>query len=302
MAGLVTNIQGYSIHDGPGIRTVVFLKGCGLACQWCSNPECIAAQPEIGFFKSLCTKCGKCAGICPDGALAFQAGGLPVIDRERCNGCGACSAVCSYKALVLYGTPMNPDDIYDAVSRDKMFYDSSGGGLTFSGGEALLQPRLVGAVFEKCRHSGISTCIETSGYVPASNLEQVLTYTDYILFDLKCMNSDKHLEYTGKPNALILGNAGMAVRSGIETLFRMPLVPGVNDDVQNIKDTSEFLHGLGNNSLRIELMPYHRLGKGKYASLDKTYHLPDIVSPEPVQVESVIKVFEENGIKCTISR
>jgi pyruvate formate lyase activating enzyme len=302
MTGLVTNIQGYSIHDGPGIRTVVFLKGCGLACRWCSNPECISPQPQVGFFKTLCAKCGKCAGICPAGALALNTEGLPVIDRERCNGCGACSAVCSYKALVLYGTPMDSDEIYAAVSRDKMFYDSSGGGVTFSGGEALLQPRLVSTVFEKCRRTGISTCIETSGCVPSSNFKEVLAYTDFILFDLKCMDSGKHLEYTRQPNDVILQNAGLAAESGIETLFRMPLIPGVNDDVQNIKDTSDFLHGLGKAFLRIELMPYHRLGKGKYTSLDRTYQLPDIISPGPAELESVVNTFEENGIKCIVSR
>jgi pyruvate formate lyase activating enzyme len=302
MSNLVTNIQGYSVHDGPGIRTVVFLKGCGLGCRWCSNPECISANPEVGFVKALCTKCGKCERICPNEALVFEKDKFPQIDRERCNGCGSCVLACPYKALVLYGKEMNADEIYSAVSGDKMFYDSSGGGVTFSGGEALLQPRLVGAVFEKCHHAGISTCVETSGYAPVLNLEQVLAHTDYLLFDLKCMNSDKHLEYTGQPNDIILKNAGMAAESRIETLFRMPLVPGVNDDLQNIKDTADFLHGLGKDFFRIELMPYHRLGKGKYASLDKTYHLPDIVSPEPTQLESVIKVFGENGIKCIVSR
>jgi pyruvate formate lyase activating enzyme len=302
MPSLVTNIQGYSIHDGPGIRTVVFLKGCGLECKWCSNPECISTHPEIGFFKSLCTKCGKCSGLCPEGALVFETGELPRIDHERCTGCGACSAVCSYKAIVLYGKPMNADEIFDVVSRDKMFYETSGGGVTMSGGEALLQPQLVHDVFEKCRRAGIHTCIETSGYAAESALKQVLPFTDYILYDLKIMNSDKHREYTGKPNSLILSNAKIVAESGRETLFRMPLIPGVNDDLQNIKETADFLHQSGNNCLHIELMPYHRLGKGKYDSLNKPYNLPDILSPEPDHVEKVKKTFEDNGIKCSISK
>lgn len=302
MSNLVTNIQGYSIHDGPGIRTVVFLKGCSLECQWCSNPECISTSQEIGFVKSLCTGCGKCAEICPEGALVYEADRLPHIDRKRCSGCGACSAVCDYKAIVLYGKSMNAEEIFDAVYRDKMFYDSSGGGVTVSGGEALLQPQLVCDLLAKCQQASIHTCIETSGYAAASALRQVLPYTDYVLYDLKHMNPDKHRRYTGKPNNLILSNARIVAESGVETLFRMPLIPGINDDEQNIKDTADFLHGLGNNACRIELMPYHRLGKGKYESLERRYSLSDIPSPEPEHLESIKKTFESNGIGCSISK
>lgn len=302
MSSLVTNIQGYSIHDGPGIRTVVFLKGCGLECQWCSNPECISPHPEVGFIKTLCTKCGKCAEICPDGALVYEAGKLPHIDHERCSGCGACSSVCSYEALVLYGKQMNADEVFDAINRDKIFYQASGGGVTVSGGEALLEPQFVCDLFEKCRRAGIHTCLETSGYAAESALRQVLPYTDYVLYDLKHLNSKKHRRYTGKPNSLILSNAKIVAASGVETLFRMPLIPGINDDMQNIKETGEFLHGLENDALRIELMPYHRLGKGKYESLDKEYRLSGVPSPEPDEVESVKKAFEVNDIICLISR
>jgi pyruvate formate lyase activating enzyme len=196
---------------------------------------------------------------------------------------------------------MNAEEIFDAVNRDKMFYQASGGGVTVSGGEALLQPQLVRDIFEKCRQAGIHTCIETSGYAAEPALKQVLPYTDYILYDLKHMNSDKHRQYTGKPNTIILTNARMAAASGVEMLFRMPLIPGINDDEQNIKETAEFLHGLGKNALRIELMPYHGLGKGKYESLDREYLLPHIVSLKPERVELEKKVFEGKGIICTVS-
>jgi len=302
MPNLVTNIQGYSIHDGPGIRTVVFLKGCSLECQWCSNPECISPHPEVGFIKALCTKCGKCAEVCPNEALVYEAGKLPRIDRERCSGCGACSSVCSYKAIVLYGQQMNAEEIFDAIKRDKMFYQASGGGITVSGGEALLQAQLVCDLFEKCRRSGIHTCIETSGFAAESALRQALPYTDFVLYDLKYLDSEKHRQYTGKPNSLILSNAKIVAASGVKTLFRMPLIPGINDGLHNIKETAEFLYELGNNVLRIELMPYHRLGKGKYESLDRPYHLPDILSPEPEHMESVKNTFEASGIICMISR
>jgi pyruvate formate lyase activating enzyme len=302
MHNLVTNIQGYSIHDGPGIRTVVFLKGCGLECQWCSNPECISPLPEVGFIKTLCTRCGKCAEVCPTGALVFEEGKLPYIDRKRCSGCGECSVICSYKAIVQYGKQMNADEIFDTVNRDKMFYDSSGGGITVSGGEPLLQPEFIYSLFEKCHKVGIHTCIETSGCASESALRKVLPNTDYVLYDLKHMNSDKHRQYTSKPNGIILSNAKIVVDSSVETLFRMPLIPGINDDLQNIETTADFLHGLGNNTCLIELMPYHQLGKGKYESLDRKYNLPDISPPEPEQIESVKRVFEDFGITCLISR
>jgi len=299
---LVTDIQGYSIHDGPGIRTVVFLKGCGLACQWCANPECISPRPEVGFVKALCTNCSKCAEVCTNGALVYEAGKFPHIDHERCTGCGACSLVCSYKAIVLYGKSMNADEIFDAVYRDKMFYDTSGGGVTVSGGEALLQPQFVSNLFAKCHKASIHTCIETSGYTSEANLRQVLPLTDFILYDLKIMNPEKHRQFTGQPNCLILDNARVVAASGIETLFRMPLIPGINDDLQNIKETADFLRGLGNKYRRIELLPYHRLGKGKYDSLNRPFHLPGILSPVPERVEAVKKAFEDNGISCSVSR
>jgi pyruvate formate lyase activating enzyme len=279
----------------------VFLKGCGLECQWCSNPECISPQPEVGFIKNLCTKCGKCAEVCPDGALIYEEGELPRIDRERCSGCGACSSVCSYKAIVLYGEQMNADEVFDAVNRDKMFYQTSGGGVTVSGGEPLMQPQFVCDLFEKCRRADIHTCVETSGYIAESALRQVLPYTDLVLYDLKHLNSEKHRQYTGKPNDLILSNAKIVAASGVETLFRMPLIPKINDDMQNIKMTAEFLHELGNNTLRIELMPYHRLGKGKYESLDKEFHLSEILSPEPNKIDSVKNEFADYNITCLIS-
>jgi len=301
MKYLVTNIQGYSIHDGPGIRTVVFLKGCGLECRWCSNPECISPLPEVGFINKLCTRCGKCAEVCAKGAISF-AEGIPNIVRKLCSGCGECSLACAEKALILYGKPMSTEEIFIAVKKDKMFYDSSGGGVTVSGGEALLHPKLVCDLFIKCREAGIHTCVETSGYVSNSVIQQVLHQTDYVLFDLKHLDSQKHLRYTGKPNDLILSNARLVIESNTETLFRMPLIPGVNDDLKNISDTADFLHSLGNNACRIELMPYHQLGKGKYESLDKEFSMPELHTPGPEEVDLVKKTFENYGITCLISR
>jgi len=183
-----------------------------------------------------------------------------------------------------------------------MFYKASGGGLTVSGGEALLQPQLVCDLFSKCHKAGIHTCVETSGYAPESALMQVLPYTDYVLYDLKHLNSDKHIQFTGKQNTLILTNARIVAKRGIEMLFRMPLIPSINDDMQNIKDTADFMRGLGKNNLRIELMPYHRMGKGKYESLDRDFRLSDIPLPDSIKLESIKIAFESKGITCLISK
>jgi pyruvate formate lyase activating enzyme len=302
MSALVTNIQGYSIHDGPGIRTVVFLKGCGLECRWCSNPECISLKPEISLFKSLCTRCGKCAGVCPENALVMDTDRPPRIDRKRCTGCGLCSSVCYYQALVMNGKQMSLETVFDAVKRDAMFYQPSGGGVTVSGGEVLLQPQFVSSLLDICRRSGIHTCIETSGYGPESALQQMLPFLDYVLFDLKHLNSKVHRQYTGQTNELILANARTVAQNRAEFLFRMPLIPNVNDDQENIQQTAEFLHALGQRASKIELMPYHRLGTGKYESLDLTYQMPELMAPEPEQLERVKNAFQEMGIACTISR
>jgi pyruvate formate lyase activating enzyme len=302
VTGLVTNIQGYSIHDGPGIRTVVFLKGCGLECRWCSNPECISPLPQVGLVEKLCTRCGKCVGVCPAGALVYEDGRIPRIDRKLCTGCGECSARCSYQALVQYGRKMSADEIFRAVQRDAIFYQASGGGVTVSGGEALLQPELVLGLFEKCCQAGIHTCVETSGYAAGTAFNTIMPYTDLFLFDLKHMNPEKHRQHTGKPNDLVLANARMVAASGVETLFRMPLIPGINDDENNIKATAAFLRELGNKHARIELMPYHKLGKGKYQSLSMEYSLPEILVPVPDDIERVKKAFEANGIMCLVSR
>jgi pyruvate formate lyase activating enzyme len=299
---LVTDIQGYSIHDGPGIRTVVFLKGCGLECWWCANPECISPRPEVGFLKSLCTKCGDCAGVCPNEALTCETGHTPEIDRARCLGCGTCTSACVSGALVVYGRSMTVEEVFHAVERDKMFYQPSGGGVTVSGGEPLLQPRFVRALFEACRQAGIHTCIETSGYAPEAALRQVLPHTDYVLYDLKLQDLDAHRRYTGKSNSLICRNAKTVAHSGVEVLFRMPLIPGITDSLQNTQATTDLMHSLlGERRPSIQLMPYHRLGNGKYESLGRWQRLTGVVSPTPDQVEKVQKAFDDSEVSCTVS-
>jgi pyruvate formate lyase activating enzyme len=300
-SALVSNIQGYSVHDGPGIRTTVFLKGCGLACLWCSNPENISFKQEVGFIASLCTHCGTCAEACPEGAINFE-NDEDHINRELCTRCGKCAPVCSYKALATYGNEMTVAEVFDVVKRDKMFYDRSGGGITVSGGEPVLRRDFVRALLAECRAAGIGTCIETSGYAPSADLLTVLPVTDHVLYDLKHMNTGEHARYTGHPNDLIKTNAKLLVDSGVEFLFRIPLIPGVNDGPQNIHETVEFLKSLGNRAQRLELMPYHRLGEGKYRALKREYAMHDLRPMEPDRAEEVRQAFEEGGVECSVSR
>ena len=297
---LVTNIQGYSIHDGPGIRTVVFLKGCSLACQWCANPESIAPQVQIGFIKNLCTGCGKCFAVCPEDALSNDPA-KNRIDYSKCTACGKCVEVCAYKAMVRYGNPMTVEEVFDAVRRDKMFYDSSGGGITVSGGEPLLQATFVKELFDLCKAEGISTCIETAGFVSPESFKLVLPVTDCILFDLKHMNPDIHFKYIGQCNERILENAKLVAGSGANVLFRIPLIPTINDTDENIKQTAAFVKSIMKNP-KIQLMPYHRMGDSKYQALKIPNLLRDCKVMERDAIEKVRQAYETEGIECTISK
>ena len=196
---------------------------------------------------------------------------------------------------------MSVEEVFEAVKADKMFYETSGGGVTASGGEPLRHPEFVRALFERCHEEGIHTCVETSGCAPSPSLLEVLPLTDYVLYDLKHMNADIHREFTGQQNQLILSNAKLVAQSGVDFLFRMPLIPGINDGLENIQATAAFLKGLGKRAERIELMPFHRLGESKYTALDKPYRLHGRSAIEPAQVEAVRQAFEDSGIRCSVS-
>ncbi len=302
MHGIVFNIQDYCIHDGPGIRTTVFFKGCPLHCQWCSNPESMSVKPELGIIRVRCNRCDKCIPVCPEGALSGAAGEKLQIDRERCTTCGNCVEACLPGALAVYGKEMTIDELVEQVRKDEIFYRGSGGGVTLSGGEPLQQPDVACALLERCREAGIHTAIETTGHTSPAVFSRVLALTDYVLFDLKHMDSAEHQRYTGQPNELILANARRAVASGVPVLFRMPMIPGVNDTDWNIQATAAFIKSLGQNPPQLELLPFHRMGMGKYDGVGKTYQMGALMPPELSRVETVRQAFEALGIVCTISR
>jgi pyruvate formate lyase activating enzyme len=300
-SAFITNIQGYSIHDGPGIRTVVFFKGCPLSCKWCANPECISVKPQVGFIELLCKGCGKCLEICQNSAISADENEHR-IDYSLCNSCGDCSENCSYGALVKYGVPMTVDEVWDEVKRDKIFYDTSGGGVTVSGGEPLLHPEFVREIFSLCHGEQINTCIETCGSVNSDAFREVFSVTDYFLFDLKHMDPEIHRSCTGCSNERILENAAFLAEHNANIVFRNPLIPGINDTESNIEATAGFLKSLGKNALRLELMPFHRMGMNKYKALDMEYSLDGLEIMEIEEIEAVKKAYIDRGINCTISK
>lgn len=268
-----------------------------MRCAWCANPENLLAKQQTGFIAKLCQSCSRCAKACPNGAI------LPGdyrIDREKCTGCGTCSDACFYGALVKYGDLMSPEDVFKKVRRDKMFYESSGGGVTVSGGEPMTQADFVTELFKLCKEDGIHTCIETCGYSPSAGYHKVIPYTDLFYFDLKNMDPALHKQYTGCDNALIHENAKIVAGSGVPVLFRQPLIPTVNDNEDNITRTAEFILSLGKTDL--QLMPYHRAGQTKYDALQMKYQTADLQVMAPEHINAVKDRYISLGINCTISK
>ena len=301
LSTIVSNIQSYSIHDGPGIRTVVFLKGCPLRCRWCANPENLVNEIMLGFIPKLCVNCLRCAKVCPADAIVPEED-VYRIDRERCTGCFACADACFQGAMKLYGEEMTAEQVFRKVSRDRIFYEESGGGVTVSGGEPLTQADFVAELFAMCRAEGIGTCVETCGCVGRSRFEQVLDMTDLFLFDLKVMDPEGHREWTGADNELILGNASFLAEQGARILFRKPLIPGVNDGGDDIAATADFIRSLGRDDLGLELMPYHRIGLAKYEALNIDYSMGEVPPLKPAETEPVAEEYRKLGINCSVSQ
>ncbi len=296
--GIIFNIQKFSVHDGPGIRTTVFMKGCPLQCRWCSNAESMSPKPQLGVIRERCNNCGKCLKACPEEAISF-ADNVIRFNRDRCTACGECVAVCSPGALTVYGKQVTVDEVFKEVSRDKLFYEGSRGGVTVSGGEPLRQADFVAALFQRCHQAGIGTCLDTCGYAATDKLKEVLAFTDYVLYDIKHMDINCHHQLAGAPNDLILSNAQVVAESETPMLCRIPLIKDVNDTVHNIGKTAQFVKMLG-NGIAVELLPYHRLGIGKYQTLDKPYAGEAFVIPSSEEIEAVKHIFEAYGVPCTI--
>jgi len=294
------NVQHFCLHDGPGIRTTVFLKGCGLRCLWCCNPESQEPYAQLALDARRCTGCADCVDACPEGAIRMNAQGKAEVDRERCTNCGKCVRACLDDALTLYGATRSVDDVFLDVLRDKRWYGADGG-VTVSGGEPLTQIRFVTKLLRMCRDEGIGTCIETCGAASAGAIDEVLPLLDFVLFDLKHLDPVEHHRLTRRSNQAILGNAQRVASSGVPVQFRMPLIPGRNDGEDNLRATAQFLREHLGDKASIELMPYHRLATGKYEALGYDYQLKDLPAAAPECVKSAQRTLERFGVRCIVS-
>ncbi len=313
LSGKVYDIQGFSVQDGPGIRTTVFLKGCPLRCPWCHSPESQQFHAQLSWVALRCVgieKCGKCLDACPKRALSpgrivphptNQANIQHIqIDRTLCNNCGECAAVCYPKALYICGTDYTVEELVQRVIKDKPFYDNSGGGVTISGGEPLCQPDFTLQLLRRLKENGIHTALDTTGYVPYEILERVLPYTDLFLYDLKHMNSGQHKIVVGVPNALILENAQKIAKAGAKLQIRIPVIPDFSDSAENIAATGLFCKSLGEAVAVIQLLPYHNLGVMKYQRLDDSKIVLEAEPPSDATIHSLKLLLEKLGLSVTV--
>jgi pyruvate formate lyase activating enzyme len=296
--GLVFNIQKFSLHDGPGIRTTVFMKGCSLSCRWCSNPESMNRHQEIMIYDVRCIGCKKCVEACPVGAIVFTERGRE-IDWDTCDNCLECARVCPSKAIECVGDYMTVDEVVKKVEDDRIFYENSNGGMTVSGGEALVQSAFVREVLKKCREKGIHTALDTTGNAPWQDIESVLEYVDLVLQDIKHMDTEMHKKGTGVGNERILENARKIAQS-VRIWIRIPLIPDYNDSEENIRMVCEFASDIG--AEKISVLPYHDLGSSKYPKLGIVYPMEGTTPPTEEAVESVRKTIESLGLEVEVGR
>lgn len=294
--GIIFDIQRYSIHDGPGIRTIVFLKGCPLACRWCCNPESQHPGPVVMYRKSSCVRCGRCLQVCKRGALSFDQPGF--IDRSKCTGCGACAEVCLAGALTRKGRAMTVRQVVQELQKDTTSYRRSGGGVTLSGGEPLVQSEFAMELLKACKDKGWSTAMETSGFAPQHVVEQVMPLVDHALVDLKSIDPAVHEAQTGVRNRVILENA-IRISTLAATVVRVPLIPGVNAHPAAIEAIGRFVKLMpGVNT--VHLLPYHSYGENKYELLGRDYPIVEATPLSKDAVETFRGVIEGMGLNCVI--
>ena len=266
----IIEIKRFSVHDGDGIRTTVFFKGCPLNCLWCHNPESISAKPELAYFENKCLSCGECADICPAGAHTVGESGH-ILDRDKCIGCGKCESACLGDALTFYGKEKTSDELLSVLLEDRDFYENSGGGITLSGGECLIHADFCAELLKKCKAAGLNTAVDTCGYVARESFDKVIPYTDIFLYDFKAFDEDVHVRCTGKSNTRILENLSYLDSLGKKIEIRIPFVPEYNDD--QIGKIADFLKDL-KNITKVRVLPYHNYAGSKYVSLGKENNLP----------------------------
>ena len=297
---LVSNIQRFSVDDGPGIRTTVFFKGCNLRCLWCHNPECISSGISLQVMASSCRSCGRCAEVCKRGGHFFGNGSHEV-NRSGCIGCGQCAYYCPATAISIIGKSYEPEDLIKEVLKDRMYFETSGGGVTFSGGEPMLNPEYLAEVLRLAKEVGLNTAVDTAGNVPFSYFEQVMPYTDIFLYDIKVWDEEKHKQATGVSNKLILENLKKLTDAGADVFIRTPVIMEWNGELEQFEEISSFLAGLNKPVKLIQLLPYHSYGVGKYETLGMQNKIKNHTPPTQEFMESALKLYLDKGLPAQIS-
>lgn len=297
MNATIFNIQKFSVNDGPGIRTTVFFKGCPLACAWCHNPESIHPKPELLYYSSKCIGCGRCITACKQSAVSAD-GHKISINRSKCIRCGACTEACPTDALQMAGKEVSIDEILREIDKDAVFYQQSGGGVTFSGGEPMAQIDALETLLKASKARGLHTAVDTSGYAPWSEFERILKWTDLFLFDVKHLDEASHQSFTGVSNKVILENLRQLSRHKANLGLRLPVIPGVNDSDAHIDRIGALLSSL--NIQTVYLLPYHGIAKGKYERLGQVYALDGMKSPSHSEMERLKKRLDNFGLNVRI--
>lgn len=299
MEGFISKIQRYATKDGPGLRTTVFLVGCNLDCLWCSNPELITAVKKYLYHPERCVKCGKCVSVATNDSITLTTAGC-LIDRDRCTNLEECAASCYYDAYGSIGYKISAPDLFETLKRDKDFYDESGGGVTFSGGEAALQPDFLIEVAQLLHEEGIHITLDTAGLLPTKKMLQLVKYFDMVLYDIKAFNSIIHKKCTGMDNKLILQNAVEIAKKKIPMVIRLVIVPDYNDDKQDFKDRLTFIKTLGDAVKQIDILKYHKLAESKYLQMGLHNRMSGVDEPTDEYIHDYIQMAADMGIKVTL--
>lgn len=295
---LIFDIKRYAINDGPGIRITFFFKGCPLNCIWCHNPESITREVQKLYSKTKCIGAQKCTEICPNNALVLSKDGI-ITDYSKCNLCGLCAEACPTKAIEMSGRKITADEVIKKIENERLFFEESGGGVTFSGGEPLMHSDFLLPILQELGKRNIHRVIDTCGFANRNILENIAAETDLFLFDLKLLDSDEHLKFTGQRNEIILENLQWLSKNGSEIIIRIPLIKGVNANIESITKMAEFISKLEGDKKKVNLLIYHDIAKMKYEKLGGSYNPENLSTPTEKETREFINIFKRYGIEAT---